>query len=123
MDRTLGQEAVGIWDFGWSLVAYFALAQFGVGSAITRYVALHRANGDVLGLRRVVSSVNCINWLAATIAFVGTGVLTWLAPRMLSAGVASHGQEARYVVALVGLTVVSEIGFAVFPGIIGAATA
>jgi O-antigen/teichoic acid export membrane protein len=119
MDRTLGQEAVGIWDFGWSLVAYFALAQFGVGSAITRYVALHRANGDVEGLRRVVASVSCINWLAATIALVATSILTWLAPRMLSAGAASHGSEARFVVALVGLTVASEIGFAVFPGIIG----
>ena len=119
MDRTLGQEAVGIWDFGWSLVAYFALAQFGVGSAITRYVALHRASGDVLGLRRVVSSVNCINWAAASLGLVLTAVFTWLAPRMLSAGSASHGQEARWVVALIGATVVSEIGFAVFPGIIG----
>ena len=38
---------------------------------------------------------------------------------MLNASVASHGREARFVVALVGVTVVSEIGFAVFPGILG----
>ncbi|HEY6553884.1 MAG TPA: oligosaccharide flippase family protein, partial [Vicinamibacteria bacterium] len=107
------------WDFGWSLVAYFALAQFGVGSAITRYVALHRASGDVAGLRRVVSSVNCINWAAASLGLAMTAVLTWLAPHMLSAGASSHAQEARWVIALIGCTVVSEIGFAVFPGIIG----
>jgi O-antigen/teichoic acid export membrane protein len=119
MDRCLGQEAVGIWDFGWSLVAYFALAQFGVGSAITRYVALYRASGDVTGLRRVVSSVNCINWAAAAVATVLTAVFTWLAPSMLSAGAASHARDARWVVALVGATVISEIGFAVFPGVMG----
>jgi O-antigen/teichoic acid export membrane protein len=119
MDRTLGQEAVGIWDFGWSLVAYFALAQFGVGSAITRYVALHRASGDVAGLRRVVSSVNCINWAAASLGLAMTALLTWLAPHMLSAGASSHAEEARWVIALIGCTVVSEIAFAVFPGIIG----
>jgi O-antigen/teichoic acid export membrane protein len=119
MDRCLGQDAVGIWDFGWSLVAYFGLAQFGVGSAITRYVAKHRASGDVLGLRRVVASVNCINGLAATVALVATAILTWLAPRMLSTGAASHALEAQFVVALVGATVASEIGFGVFSGVIG----
>jgi O-antigen/teichoic acid export membrane protein len=119
MDRCLGQEAVGIWDFGWSLVAYFALAQFGVGSAITRYVALYRASGDAQGIRRVVSSVNCINWAAAAIATILTAVFTWLAPRMLSGAAANHAHEARWVVALVGATVISEIGFAVFPGVMG----
>jgi O-antigen/teichoic acid export membrane protein len=100
-------------------VAYFALAQFGVGSAITRYVALHRASGDVAGLRRVVSSVNCINWAAASLGLAMTALLTWLAPHMLSAGASSHAEEARWVIALIGCTVVSEIAFAVFPGIIG----
>ena len=39
IDRQLGQELLGIWDFAWSLVSYFALVQFGIASSVNRYIA------------------------------------------------------------------------------------
>ena len=36
IDRTIGQEALGIWDFAWSVVSYFGLAEIGVGASVGR---------------------------------------------------------------------------------------
>lgn len=60
IDRRLGQELLGIWDFSWSLVSYFQLVQAGIASSVNRYVARYRAAGDMLGVNRVVSSATCI---------------------------------------------------------------
>src|SRR6185312_6131153 len=43
IDRHLGQVGLGIWDFGWTAVNYFILAQIGVGVSVNRYVARYRA--------------------------------------------------------------------------------
>jgi hypothetical protein len=43
IDRNLGQDALGIWDFAWSLVVYFNLVQMGIIGSISRSVAFHRA--------------------------------------------------------------------------------
>jgi len=39
IDRRLGQEILGIWDFAWSLVSYFQIVGMGIGSSVNRFVA------------------------------------------------------------------------------------
>ena len=56
IDRRLGQELLGVWDFAWSLVSYFGLVQMGLTSSVNRYVARYRAVGDISGVNQVVSS-------------------------------------------------------------------
>ena len=51
IDEHLGQSSLGIWDFSWSIVSYFVLAQVGVGSSVNRYISKFRTAGDVDGLR------------------------------------------------------------------------
>src|SRR5688572_19881830 len=57
IDRQLSQEALGVWDLAWSIVVYFNLVQIGVTSSINRYVAFHRAQGDLSAINTAVSSI------------------------------------------------------------------
>src|SRR6476469_9566988 len=43
IDRYVGQVGLGVWDFGWTAVNYFFIAQIGVGVSVNRYVARYRA--------------------------------------------------------------------------------
>jgi O-antigen/teichoic acid export membrane protein len=118
MDRLLGQETVGIWDFGWSLVTYLGLTALGVGSSVNRNVARHRAAGDTEGLSRVVSSATVINGASGAAALLLTGIFVWVLPRMLRAGLADRMGEARLVVLLLGGTIALSLTLQAFQGVL-----
>jgi len=118
MDRRLGQEAVGIWDFGWSLVTYLGLTAFGVGSSVNRNVARHRAAGDREGLSRVVSSATVLNVMSGAVALLITGVFVWLVPRLLRANQLSHVGEARLVVLLLGCTIAVGLSLGTYQAVL-----
>ena len=80
LDRHLGQEALGIWDFGWSLVSYFGLTQAGIGSSVDRYVARFRSVGNTGALNCAVSSVMCIQIVSGMIAVLLTLTVAWALP-------------------------------------------
>ena len=56
----IGQGALGVWDFAWSLTGLFALLQGGIVSSVNRFVAKHRALNDIEGISSAVSSVTLI---------------------------------------------------------------
>ncbi len=118
VDHHLGQVALGVWDFGWALVAYFGLVQAGIGSSVNRYVAKHRAAGDAAGLRCAMASVYCALLTAATIIAllsVGTSsVIGWLAAERLG----EHVADARWVVLLLGMSLAIQTAFVVYGGVI-----
>jgi O-antigen/teichoic acid export membrane protein len=118
MDRRLGQETVGIWDFGWSLVTYLGLTALGVGSSVNRNVARYRAAGDTERLSRVVSSATVINAASGAAALLLTGIFVWFLPRMLSADLADRTGEARLVVLLLGGTIALSLSFQAFQGVL-----
>src|SRR3954471_4008594 len=74
IDRHVGQVGLGVWDFGWTAVNYFSLAQIGVGVSVNRYVARYRAARDTDGLARLISSVMLLQLVAACIVMVMAGV-------------------------------------------------
>ncbi len=51
-----GQELLGIWDWGWSLVLYVGLLSLGITSAVSRYTARYRAVEAWEDLNRAFSS-------------------------------------------------------------------
>lgn len=118
MDRKLGQESLGVWDFGWSLVSYFGLTQLGVGGSVQRYVAKYRAAGDVAGLRRMASSVTSINLVAAGMALALTAACTWLLPWLLGAELAAELGSARWLVVLLGSSVAAQLALQVYQGVL-----
>jgi O-antigen/teichoic acid export membrane protein len=118
IDRQLGQAALGVWDFGWSLVTYFHLTQLGVGSAVNRYVAKYRAEGNTAELNRTVSSVMCLQLVAAGIVLVLSTVATMLVPSLLGTGAGDLTQDAQIVVLCLGLALAVQTAFDAFRGVI-----
>jgi O-antigen/teichoic acid export membrane protein len=117
IDRHLGQAELGLWDFGWTTVSYFGIAGIGIGSSVNRYVAKHRALGDVEDLRRAVSSVAVVQFVSALVILVGTAALTWQLPRLFGGMLGSGLGTARWVVALLGLGLAIQTAFDYFRGV------
>jgi O-antigen/teichoic acid export membrane protein len=118
VDRHLGLSALGVWDFGWSLVTYFHLTQLGVGSAVNRYVAKYRAEGNTAELNRTVSSVLCLQLVAAGIIVALTAVATMLVPSLLGARARDLVADAQIVVLCLGLGLAVQTAFDAFRGVI-----
>lgn len=72
IDRKLGQEVLGVWDFSWSLVTYFRFVDMGVTASVNRYVARHWGKEDIEGINRVVSSATFALCIAAVVVLLGT---------------------------------------------------
>lgn len=118
IDRHIGQTALGVWDFGWSLVTYFGLAQVGVGSATNRYVAAHRSAGAAQNINGTVSAVMCVQLTATIVVIALTMLAAWRVPTLLSHRLSDFTSEARWVVLLLGLTIAAQLPLDACSGII-----
>jgi len=118
IDGYLGQDALGVWDFAWALVVYFALIQGGIVSSVNRYVAMHRAAGDAAGVNRAVSSVTCILVVMGAIVLVLTVAAAVAVPRLFSDRLGAHAGDAGWVILWLGLALVAEVVFSGFGGVL-----
>jgi len=118
IDRHGSREAVGLWDYGWSLTFYVQLLSIGVGSAVNRYVARHRANADWDSLNAIVNSCLALMCASFAIGLVGIATVALFLPRL----VADLGGEAiltgRWTIMLLGATAALKLPFSVFNGVI-----
>lgn len=118
IDRSMGQEALGVWDFGWSLISHFSLIQGGVVGSINRYVAQMRAQDDIEGLNRAVSSVTGLLRAMALGVILLTAAAVWAMPYLLRDSLAGHLGEARWLVTLLGASLAVQISAAVYGGVL-----
>jgi O-antigen/teichoic acid export membrane protein len=118
IDRHLGQDLLGVWDFAWSLVNYFSLVQAGIGSSVNRYVAKYRGRGDIIGVNRVVSSAFCIMLGSGTVVLALTAVISHLLPQLFAGRLAGNVDEAQGVVFFLGMSLSIEVIFGVFHGVV-----
>lgn len=118
INDSLGQSRLGVWDFSWSFVAYFGLAQGGIVSSINRYVARHRASGDIQGINRVVSSVNCVLWIMSTVVMLLALSAAAIIPVFWHARLGGMESDAQWCVLLLSLGLALELGSAGFAGVI-----
>lgn len=116
MDRQLGQTTLGVWDFAWSCVSYFRLAQIGVAPATSRYLARFRAMGDVEGLRRAASSTVGVSMGVASAVLTLTALVTWLLPRLFATRLGDQVATAQWVVAVLGAGLAFDYLCEVFSG-------
>ena len=72
IDRKLGQEMLGVWDFSWSLVAYFRFVEMGVSASVNRYVGRYWSKEDIGSINRVASSATFALVIAGAVAFLAT---------------------------------------------------
>ncbi|MGA2748451.1 MAG: oligosaccharide flippase family protein [Verrucomicrobiota bacterium] len=118
IDGHLGQESLGIWDFGWSVVAYFDLVSLGVIGSINRYVAMHRATGNLDALNRTISSVFCIlSVVSAFVVLLSVGAAVAV-PQFAQARVGAHSQEVAWVILFLGLASALQTWSYIFAGVL-----
>ncbi|MHC4166761.1 MAG: oligosaccharide flippase family protein [Planctomycetota bacterium] len=118
IDRRLGKELLGIWDFAWSLVAYFHLVEAGISSSVNRYVARYRAAGDLTGVNSIVSSATCMLGVAGLIALGLTATLSALLPRLFGQKLEPNVLDAQWVVLFLGTSVCVQVAFGAFNGVL-----
>jgi O-antigen/teichoic acid export membrane protein len=76
----LGTEVLGVWDFSWSLIAYFRFVDMGVTASVNKYVAQHWGKDEIGGINRIVSSATFALFLASIVILIGTVVGVWTMP-------------------------------------------
>jgi O-antigen/teichoic acid export membrane protein len=118
IDRHLGQELLGIWDFSWSLVTYFSLVQAGIGSSVNRYVARYRIIGDIVGVNTVVSSAFCILCFCGILVLGLTTAASLLLPQLFISRLGEHMFNAQLVVFFLGVSICSQITLGTFNGVL-----
>lgn len=118
IDRKLGQETLGIWDFSWSMVAYFGLIQVGIGSSVNRYVAKYRARGEMERVSELVSSVMSVQMLMALVILGLAGLVTYLLPSFWGERLGEGLGDAQVVVLTLGASLAIQVALAAFTGVI-----
>jgi O-antigen/teichoic acid export membrane protein len=114
----LGQGSLGVWDFGWAVVSYFALLQGGIASSVNRYVARHRASRDTVGLNIAVNSVGLVLKGVALVIAALTCVMAWHVPGLMGTKLAGLGEEARWVILLLGMAIAVQVQGTVYGGLL-----
>jgi O-antigen/teichoic acid export membrane protein len=118
IDSHLGQTVLGVWDFSWSIVAYFGLVQVGIISSINRYVAKYRAIDDLEGINCVVSSVTVVLFIIAGVVFLLTVGTTLTLPYFMGRQLNTHLVDGQWVVFFLGLNLAINLAFSGFGGLI-----
>jgi O-antigen/teichoic acid export membrane protein len=118
IDQQVGQTALGLWDFGWSCIAYLRLAQIGVAPATSRYLARYRAVRDTEGLRRVASSTFGVSIAVATLVLTLTGLAVVATPWLLPERLGDQVRTAQLVIAALGVGLAFDYLCEVFSGIL-----
>lgn len=118
IDRRLGQELLGIWDFSWSLVSYFHLVQAGIASSVNRYVGRYRATGDLSGINRIVSSAFCVLSISGLVVLCMTVSLSLLLPQLFGVRLGENAHEAQWIVFYLGASLAVQMVFSPYGGVI-----
>jgi O-antigen/teichoic acid export membrane protein len=118
IDETIGQEQLGIWDFGWSIVSYLSMAMMGIGSSVNRYVARYRATENDVELSETISSVHALQLAIASAVAVTTVLLSMLLPRLLSEELGRYADVASSMLLFLGFSLAIQMAFDVYRGIL-----
>lgn len=118
IDRHIGQELLGVWDLGWTTVAYLTLLNAGIASSVNRFVARYRVQRDWDAMNRATSCCGFLFICTSSAAAIVTIALTIGLARILPETFGEHVGEARWVVLFLGLSSAAGMSVAVFNGVI-----
>lgn len=118
INNHLGQDRLGVWDFGWSTVAYLQLLTAGIASAVNRYVAKYRASSHWMDMSKAVSCCafifTCSAIAGIAITFTLVYLLPWIAPQTFL----PYLKEMQILLLCLGLSVSIDLFLPTYVGVI-----
>lgn len=119
--RTLGAESYGLWAIVMAFTNYYAMADLGLRSAATKYIAQFLALNDSQSVSKIIATSIATYSAAGGVLLILVGAFSWVFPQLFSS---SHYSEEtlRLIVFLTGLNVVIGLPAQVFGAIIVAHT-
>lgn len=118
INRELGRDVLGIWDFGWALVMYVALLSMSVASAVTRYVAKFRARRQWRSLSVAVCSSLALMAAGSVLGLAVACALAAVVPRWLPGLTPDGIFTARAVILILCASAALQLPSQVFNGMI-----
>ena len=104
LTRSMSPEAFGAWSLVLQMGAYVGFFDFGIQTALARFVAHSTERGDLEYRNRIASSAFAILTVGGGIAFLGIVVLTVLLPDLFHQLHGSLLRDVRVALLLVGGT-------------------
>lgn len=102
VNDSLGQVALGIWDFGWAFVNYLTLIGFGMGASFNRFIAQYRAAKKIKELNEVANSVIFVQIIIASFVCIATYLFYLLLPYFFQKQLTIHTDDSQWVVLFLG---------------------
>jgi O-antigen/teichoic acid export membrane protein len=118
INQGMSQETLGIWDYGWSMRSYVALACGSLGSGAGHYVARYRSREQWPELSRTLGAMLALVIYGSACAALLMLELAYITPWLVNTGSAAHIGDARSLVLSMGAASCVATVTLVFGGII-----
>jgi O-antigen/teichoic acid export membrane protein len=117
LTKSLSIEAYGTWLLILQLSAYVSFLDFGIQTAVGRFVAHTNELQDLKQRDSIVSTALAILTGAGVLAMLGIAALAWQLPNLFRDMPESLHQEARLALLFVGGSLAIGLPFSVFSGV------
>ncbi len=114
----LGDKWYGIWTVVGSMIGYYYLVDFGLATAVTRYVTQYIAKKESHNVNIIINTSLVIYTVMALGIFIITIILSYLASYFIPD--TKDMYLIRLIIIIMGLNLAIEFPFKAFSGIIGA---
>ncbi len=116
--QQLGIERFGLLTLAWVLIGYFGLFEFGLGRALTKFVAERHGRADAADLPAVCSTAVALAAVAGLLGSVLVAALGWWPGAWLQRVPQGLQAEAGRSLLVIALGIVPTVGTAAFRGIL-----
>jgi O-antigen/teichoic acid export membrane protein len=117
LTRILSKDAYGTWLLILQLSTYVSLLDFGIQTAVGRFVAHHNELGEFKERDSIVSTALAILIGSGLLAIGGVSILAWQLPSLFKNMPAELHQDAQLALLCVGVSLAVALPFSVFGGI------
>jgi O-antigen/teichoic acid export membrane protein len=117
LTRILSKDAYGTWLLILQLSAYVSFLDFGIQTAVGRFVAHCNELGDTKQRDSIISTAIAILTGASLLALIGLAILVWQLPHLFKDMPANLHQDARLSLLCVGGSLAVSLPFSVFGAI------
>lgn len=118
LTRTLDHDRFAAWSLMLQMAAYASYLDFGLQTAVARYMARYTERGEEEERNRLASTALALLSLAAVVALVVMALVLWQMPHLFRGAPDSLLGEFRWAVAVLGFSTAILLPFSTFSGVL-----